>query len=45
MARPGDLLGAAQDDPDAAAAARPEDDREADASQAVTALYAVTSSA
>ncbi len=39
MARPGDLLRAAQDDPVAAGAARPEDDARADASQAVTALY------
>jgi RNA polymerase sigma-70 factor (sigma-E family) len=39
MARPGDLLRAAQDDPVAAGAARPEDDARADAGQAVTALY------
>ena len=39
MARPGDLIGAAQDDPDAAGAARPADDGEAGASLAVTALY------
>jgi len=35
MARSGDLFRAAQDDPDAVAAARPENDHEADASQAV----------
>ena len=39
MARPGDLFRAAQDDPDAAGAARPVDDGEAGASLAVTALY------
>src|ERR1700734_811666 len=38
MARPGDLIRAAQDGPDAAGAARPVDDGEA-ASLAVTALY------
>src|ERR1700722_9361244 len=39
MARPGDLFRAAQADPDAAGAARPVDDGEAEASHAVTALY------
>jgi RNA polymerase sigma-70 factor (sigma-E family) len=39
MAHPGDFFRAAQDDPDAAVVARPEDDREADASHAVTVLY------
>ena len=39
MAQPRDLFRAAQDDPDAATAARPGEDAEAGASQAVTALY------
>jgi DNA-directed RNA polymerase specialized sigma24 family protein len=39
MAHPGDLIRAAQDDPDAAVAGRPRDDGEADAGHAVTALY------
>src|ERR1700733_13135009 len=39
MARPGDLLRAAQEDPVAAGAARPEGDARADAGQAGPALY------
>jgi RNA polymerase sigma-70 factor (sigma-E family) len=39
MARPGDLIRAAQDDPDAAGAARPVADGAAGASLAVTAMY------